>query len=288
MTTTTTATSSPGRKGQKPLPRLQHGDHLTREEFERRWEQEPDLKKAELLGGMVFLGSEYRGRIIDPKIPPLENGDHLGREEFERRWDNMPDLKKAELLNGMVFMPPPVSAESHGAPHTRLIFWLASFWSATPEMMVVDNSTLRFPEDDEAQPDAMLFVLPEHGGRARLDAKGYVHGSPELIAEVAASSANYDLNVKRDIYRRNGIAEYVVWSVYEETITWLVLGEDGDYRLESPDGDGIYRSRQFAGLWLDPKALLAGDLAAVLRVTQQGTSTSEHTEFRAQLNRNRS
>jgi hypothetical protein len=282
----TTITS--GHRAQKPLPPLQHGDHLTRDEFERRWEAQPELKKAELLNGMVFLGSEYRGRIIDPNIPPLENGDHLSREEFERRWDNMPDLKRAELLNGMVFMPPPVSAESHGAPHTRLMFWLGVFWAATPEVMVVDNSTLRFPKDDEAQPDAMLFVLPEHDGRARLDAKGYVHGAPELIAEVAASSANYDLNFKRDVYCRNGIAEYVVWSVYEETITWLVLGEDGDYRPKSPDVDGIYRSRQFPGLWLDPKSLVGGDLAAVLRITQRGTSTTEHADFRARLNPNRS
>jgi hypothetical protein len=282
----TAITSSHGVR--KPLPPLQHGDHLTRDEFERRWELQPELKKAELLNGMVFLGSEYRGRIIDPKIPPLENGDHLSREEFERRWDNMPDLKKAELLNGMVFMPPPVSAENHGAPHSRLMSWLGAYWAATPEAMLADNSTLRLAGNDDAQPDAMLFVLPEHGGRARLDAKGYVHGARELVAEVAASSINYDLNLKRDVYQRNGIAEYVVWSVYEETITWLVLGEDGDYQAMKPDADGRYRSRQFPGLWLDPNALLRGDLAEVLRVAQQGTSAAAHADFRARLQRDRS
>jgi hypothetical protein len=282
----TTITS--GHRAQKPLPPLQHGDHLARDEFERRWALQPELKKAELLDGMVFLAAEYWGRLIDPEVPPLENGDHLSREEFERRWDNMPDLKKAELLNGMVFMPPPISAENHGAPHTRLMFWLAAFWSATPEVMVVDNSTLRLEPDDDAQPDAMLFILPEHGGAARLDAKGYVHGSPELVAEVAASSINYDLNLKREVYRRNGVVEYVVWSVYEETITWLVLSDDGDYHAAKPDADGLYRSRQFPGLWLDAKALLGGDLARVLRVAQQRTSTAAHADLRIRLQRHRS
>ena len=267
------------------MPPLQHGDHLTRDEFERRWALQPDLKKAELLDGMVFLRSGYSGRLIDPNIPPLENGDHLSRPEFERRWDNMPDLKKAELLNGMVFMSPPVSAENHGAPHTRLMFWLGAFWSATPEVMVVDNSTLRLEGDNDAQPDAMLFVLPQHGGHAQLDEEGYVHGSPEFVAEVAASSVNYDFNLKREVYRRNRIGEYLVWSVYDETLSWVVLDADGNYQTLSPDVDGIYRSRQFPGLWLDPQAMLAGDLAAVLRVPQRGTSIPEHAGFRARLNR---
>jgi Uma2 family endonuclease len=33
----------------------------------------------------------------------------------------------------------------------------------------------------------------------------YVEGAPELIAEIAASSASYDLNDKLNAYRRNGV-----------------------------------------------------------------------------------
>jgi hypothetical protein len=269
-------------RDRKRLPPLQHGDHLTRDEFEWRWELQPELKKAELLNGMVFLASEHTGRTINPKIPPLENGDHLSRDEFERRWDNMPDLKNAERLNGMVFMPPPLSAEDHGVPHSRLMFWLGVYWSATPEVILADNSTLYLQSDDDPQPDAMLFVRPEHGGRTRYDPKGYAHGVPELIAEVAASSVNYDLHLKRDVYSRNQVPEYVVWSVYEEVISWMVF-DGADYRPLLPDADGLFRSRVFPGLWLDPRVLIAGDLAAVLRVAQQGTATAEHSAFRQRL-----
>jgi Uma2 family endonuclease len=36
-------------------PLLEQGDHLSRDEFERRYEQMPDLKKAELIEGIVYM-----------------------------------------------------------------------------------------------------------------------------------------------------------------------------------------------------------------------------------------
>jgi len=50
------------------------GDRLTREEFLRRWEAIPELKKAELIGGgvaaarAVFLGSTGRCRSQVPAL----------------------------------------------------------------------------------------------------------------------------------------------------------------------------------------------------------------------------
>jgi Uma2 family endonuclease len=40
-----------------PLPPLETGDALTRPEFERRYEAMPRLKKAELIHGVVYVGS---------------------------------------------------------------------------------------------------------------------------------------------------------------------------------------------------------------------------------------
>jgi Uma2 family endonuclease len=39
------------------IPPLAAGDKLTREEFLRRWEANPEIKNAELIGGMVFMAS---------------------------------------------------------------------------------------------------------------------------------------------------------------------------------------------------------------------------------------
>jgi Uma2 family endonuclease len=40
--------------------RMENGDRLTRDEFERRYEAMPNLKKAELIGGIVYMPSPVR------------------------------------------------------------------------------------------------------------------------------------------------------------------------------------------------------------------------------------
>ena len=53
------------------------------------------------------------------------------------------------------------------------------------------------------------------------------------------------------------------------------------------DARGHYRSEAFPGLWLDPAALLRGDLRTVLALVQQGLASPEHAEFAARLGQGR-
>jgi hypothetical protein len=127
-----------------------------------------------------------------------------------------------------------------------------------------------------------LRILESHGGQARVDRDGYVTGAPELVDEVAVSSVSIDLHAKLNVYRRNGVQEYVVWRVDDGEIDWFVLHEDRYDRL--PHGaDGIYRSEVLPGLWLDPAALIRRDLQTVFQVVQQGIASPEHVAFVAKL-----
>ena len=47
---------------QQTVPILESGDHLTRAEFERRYSRMPEVKKAELIEGIVQRASPVRGR----------------------------------------------------------------------------------------------------------------------------------------------------------------------------------------------------------------------------------
>jgi Uma2 family endonuclease len=215
-------------------------------------------------------------------VLPLENGDRLTRTEFERRYAAMPYLKKAELIEGVVYVPSPVRHRQHGSPHVQLITWLGHYQAATPGVEAGDNSTVRLDLDNEPQPDALLLITPEHGGQTRVDADGYITDPPELIAEIAASSASYDLHPKLHAYRRNGVREYLVWQVLDREVDWFVL-RAGQYERLPLGSDGVLRSEVFAGLWLDPAVLLQGDLARVLAVGQQGVDSPEHAAFVACL-----
>jgi Uma2 family endonuclease len=211
------------------------------------------------------------------RVPELQAGDRLTRAEFERRYLAMPHIESAELVEGVVYMPSPVTAEGHGEPRFDFNGWLFVYRAHTPVVRGGDHSTLRLDPDNETQPDGYLRLLPEFGGQSKL-VEGYVEGAPELVVEIAASSASYDLYDKLNAYRRNGVREYVVWRVWDRAIDWF-LWKEGRYEPLPLTNDGLYKSQVFPGLWLDPQAVIAGDAARVLKVLQAGMSDKQHAEF---------
>ena len=108
----------------------------------------------------------------------------------------------------------------------------------------------------------------------------------DLVAEVAASSVSLDVESKLESYRKNGVREYVVWRVLERQINWFVLRDDAFEPL-NPAADGILRSEAFPGLWLDPVALIRGDVNAVLAARPEWSDLTEHLDFVARLERAR-
>jgi Uma2 family endonuclease len=123
----------------------------------------------------------------------------------------LPQIKKAELIEGVVYVPSPLRFEKHAKPHACMIGWLALYSAATAGVDLADSATVRLDWDNEPQPDALLRIAT--GGQSRISGDDYVEGAPELIAEIASSSASYDLHDKLTAYRRNGVQEYIVWQV---------------------------------------------------------------------------
>lgn len=216
------------------------------------------------------------------EIPPLRAGDRMTRAEFKRRWDAMPEVKKAELLDGVVYMP--ALSLDHGVPHFDLVGWLWMYRVLTRGTEGADNASVRFDDDNMPQPDALLRLLPAYGGRSRVTADRYFEGGPELVVEVANTAADEDLGPKRELYRKFGVQEYIVWRVGDRALDWFELRNKYYWPLDPGEG-GIIRSRVFPGLWLDPVALIAGDAARVLAVAQLGHGSPEHTAFLAELAR---
>jgi Uma2 family endonuclease len=215
-------------------------------------------------------------------IPPLEPGDRLSRAEFERRYDAMPGLKNAELIEGVVYMPSPVRFAHHGHPHSRLIVWLGLYETHTHGVATADNATVRLDAKNVFQPDALLMIQSSSGGQARIDQDDYVAGAPELVAEVASSSVSIDLHDKLEVYRRNGVREYLIWRVLDRAIDWFAL-RDGQYQPLAADNDGVARSNVFPGLWLHIPAMLDGKYEIVQATLQRGLATTEHQQFVANL-----
>lgn len=212
----------------------------------------------------VFIPAAEVPGGAEAAVPPLENGDHLTRDEFERRYAAMPGVNKAQLIEGVVYMPSPVTITDHGEPHAMLVGWVLAYCAHHPEVQPGDNVTVRLDNDNEPQPDV---VLRRRSGGSSAVAGKYVEGPPELVIEVAATSAAIDLHGKKNAYRRNGVREYLVWRTVDAAVDWFVL-EAGEYVALPAGADGFVESREFPALRLPVAGLLAGDLKALLAAVQ--------------------
>ena len=229
-------------------------------------------------------------------VPPLRDGDRLDIDEFLRRYAADKVVYSAELLQGIVHITrwrethdgeettvPPISAEGHSEPHASLITWFGNFAAATPGLKALSPITTILPSQTTGlEPDAVLRILPSHGGAATVGADKFLHGAPEMLAEISFTSGARDFGKKFDAYQADEVPEYLVWRTAEKEVHWFALKRKKYVALQ-PHADGTLRSEVFPGLWLDVPALLAGDLAKVLATLQQGIASPEHAAFVAKL-----
>ncbi len=210
----------------------------------------------------------------------LVEGRRLDQPTFHELYEAMPPGVRAELIQGVVSMPSPVGPQ-HGRSHVPVSSWLYDYASKTSGLEVMDNTSTVFNERSELQPDLLMRILPEFGGRTQAESR-FLVGAPELVVEISRSTRFVDLGPKLDIYERAGVLEYIVRSIDPDEVIWHTL-ENGEYIVLPLDPDGLYRSRAFPGLWLDATALLAGNGAGVRQALELGLNTPEHAAFAATL-----
>ena len=109
-----------------------------------------------------------------------------------------------------------------------------------PGVQALDNATAILADDSEPQPDAARCGSWSVARRRSWD--DYVVGCPELVGEVASSTASYDLHEKLADYDRYGAREYVAVLVRTGAVQWFRRAADGRLADAAPDADGLYRS----------------------------------------------
>lgn len=219
-------------------------------------------------------------------VPRLEAGDHLDQPTFHHRYKHMPEGFRAELIGGVVIVPSPL-AYRHGRHHGMVMNWLGHYEVDTPGVVVLDGASVILGDDSEPQPDGILLLKPEYGGKTHLvqldeEKELYVAGAPELVVEVASSSQAYDLYEKKHDYERLGVQEYIVVLLRDRDARWFVRSGDRFVDLDKPT-DGVYKSRVFPGLWLDVPALLAEESRKMIETLRLGLASPEHATFVGKL-----
>jgi hypothetical protein len=210
----------------------------------------------------------------------LVDGQRLDQPTFHEHYQAMPPGARAELINGVVLMPSPVGPP-HGSAHLLILMWLGFYQANTSGVETLVDTSTALGLKSEPQPDALLRIVAEGPGRTKADQR-FVHGVPELLAEIAHTTRFTDLGPKFEDYERVGVLEYVVRAIEPDELYWFVL-RNGRFVDLPPGPDGIYRSQVFPGLWLDADALLTRDIRRLQAVVDLGCATPEHAAFVARL-----
>lgn len=218
-------------------------------------------------------------RPLNKDIPELENGDRLNSQEFLRRYENMPEGVHAELIEGIVYMnAAAVRYRPHGMPQNIVQFVMTYYAFHTPGVECCSPSSTILDADNTYEPDVILRIRDDHGGNSFEGEDDYLHGPPELVAEIAASSVRRDAHLKKHAYERLGIHEYLLWRTEDEQIDWFSAC-DGQYVPISADAEGNHRSVVYPGLWLNFELLRQHAGRAALALLERGLKSPEHAEF---------
>lgn len=214
-------------------------------------------------------------------IPPLRTGDRMSRTEYAAIYEPLPTDFRAQLIEGVVYLSGPVKY-SHGSATSRLTGLVGMYSGWTKGVSGSLHPTIRLDEMNEPEPDAVLLIDADHGGQTFTPPEDFLTGPPEWIGEVVETRDALEFGPKWNAYARNGVREYVVWCLEDQSITWFIL-RDGRYEARTPDADGVVRSDVFPGLWLDVVAMIEDNFPRLKVVIEQGLASPEHAAFVAAL-----
>ena len=229
------------------VPPLHNGDHLTREEFHRRYEAMGQGVRAELIEGIVYMENAEMAS-------PVSLDKHATPHSLVDFWASLYVAKTPGLMVGN---DSSVFADGSNEPQPDVLL-------AIPQE--AGGQTRLSSRNDR------LYVAnaPEFAAEVSASTSGI-----DLNAKMRA----YERNGVREYL-------VALTEQRPPEVRWMASAE-GRFVAISPDPmDGLLKSRIFPGLWLEPAALLVDDprqasrhLVRLIAVIEAGCATDEHAAF---------
>jgi len=202
-----------------------------------------ELIHGEMWGVPVQDGDEPESDAVFPiklRVSDYERLCEAGSFEAQRR---------TELIDGLVYAMNP-QYRPHGFAKDELAYRLRTALERIgSNLHVATEQSVAMPPHDEPEPDIILTTAPRGPGAIPGE-------SVALLAEVSASTSDFDLNDKARTYAAFGIPEYWVVDINRAVIhqMWQPDGDDYVKREEVPFGATI-RAVTIEGLAIETAGL---------------------------------
>jgi hypothetical protein len=158
---------------------------------------------------------------VNPRLITTAEYDQMIEKGIYTKYDRM------ELLNG-VFIELPKTTPIHASSASKVSCF---FYEKLAEKVIIRHKNpIHLDEYSEPEPDIVL---------AKSQHKNYLENHPTpadilLIMEISDTTLAYDRDAKAGAYSRNGIQQYLLLNLQNETLE--------DYREPSADGYGAKRT----------------------------------------------
>lgn len=174
-----------------------------------------------------------------------------------------PEAERWELIDGVFYQMAAAPSIKHQTASGNLFFLMGShIRPGRLGLLLNAPSAVLLPGESAVEPD-LIFVT---AARLHIVSDRACEGSPDLVVEILSpSNPRHDLETKRELYARHGVAEYLIVDADAESVRALagptVEGDVGVYTEEAVYGaNGTFRVSSIPGLTIAVADIFASPL----------------------------
>lgn len=137
-----------------------------------------------------------------------------------------PDTERWEIIDGIAYDMSPAPSWDHQAISIQLTVVLVAALDGKPCIPMAAPCDVILSEENVVQPD--LFVVCD---QSKIASNG-LHGAPDLAIEILSPSTSpKDQSIKKNLYERFGVKEYLIIDPAWRCAYRYTLGDNGQYTL---------------------------------------------------------
>ncbi len=164
-----------------------------------------------------------------------------------------PDEERWEIIDGVVYDMTPAPTFNHQDIAGNLFNILKNALKNKQCVVGIAPSDIVLSNHDVVQPD--VFVICD---KNKITDKN-IQGAPDLVVEILSpSTSKKDRWIKKYLYEKFGVREYLIIDPVGEYIERYLLGDNGKFNQgEAFDAEGVMQLKSLAGLEISVRDVLS-------------------------------
>ena len=149
------------------------------------------------------------------------------REYTYQDYLTWPDEERWEIIDGKAYSMSPAPVPEHQRIRIKLTVIIETALEGKKCILYTAPCDVVLSDDTVVQPDLLVVCDPNKKTLKN------IQGAPDLVIEILSpSTSQKDLEIKKDLYERHKVREYIILDPGSRSVYRYVLAGNGKYPLE--------------------------------------------------------